>query len=233
MTPIGFCAVYDFFSYPDKSRMRISQFFVLPNHQKRGIGTRFLTCVYQNFWNNPSIKDITVESPSTVFSYVRSMVETRSLVLKAGIDPTTLPKFLTPELEARIADELKLSTERSRVVYDIWRRRIYGTNQPEIADDIKNRLKREYIVSVYDFCRKNYFWVCQFRGEFYVVEKCTKFCLLVLDFFFLELFREVYTKKMRFSIAFFALQSSISKFSIRFNKKKYELCCLCVQHSIR
>ncbi|KAJ8960557.1 hypothetical protein NQ318_013845 [Aromia moschata] len=38
-TPVGYCSVYKFFAYPNNIRTRISQFFILPSHQRRGIGS--------------------------------------------------------------------------------------------------------------------------------------------------------------------------------------------------
>lgn len=57
--PIGFCTVYNFFSYPDKIRPRISQFFILPPHQKCGIGKKLLLAVYQHFRQQNNIKEFT------------------------------------------------------------------------------------------------------------------------------------------------------------------------------
>lgn len=59
VSPIGFCSVYKFFAYPDKVRPRISQFFVLPTHQRKGIGSKLYHTVVKYLRNMPEAVDIT------------------------------------------------------------------------------------------------------------------------------------------------------------------------------
>ncbi len=42
----GFCTVYSFYSYPDRSRLRVSQVLVLPPFQRQGVGRALLQAVY-------------------------------------------------------------------------------------------------------------------------------------------------------------------------------------------
>ena len=42
----GFCTVYNFFCYPDRKRMRVSQVLVLPPFQRQGVGRALLEAVY-------------------------------------------------------------------------------------------------------------------------------------------------------------------------------------------
>ena len=42
----GFCTVYSFFSYPDRSRLRVSQVLVLPPFQRQGVGRGLLQAAY-------------------------------------------------------------------------------------------------------------------------------------------------------------------------------------------
>lgn len=58
-TPVGFCTAYKFFAYPNNVRARISQFFVLPSHQRRGIGTQLYKAVVQKLRELPEVTDIT------------------------------------------------------------------------------------------------------------------------------------------------------------------------------
>ncbi|EFA12371.1 histone acetyltransferase type B catalytic subunit [Tribolium castaneum] len=74
-TPVGFCTVYKFFLYPNLTRPRISQFFVLPTHQKRGIGTNLYKAVYNYLKQMPDSGDITVEEPTEVFQKIRDFCD--------------------------------------------------------------------------------------------------------------------------------------------------------------
>lgn len=58
-SPVGFCTVYRFFAFPNKFRARISQFFVLPSHQKRGIGSTLYEVVAKALRDMEDVVDIT------------------------------------------------------------------------------------------------------------------------------------------------------------------------------
>lgn len=59
VSPVGFCSVYKFFAYPDKIRPRISQFFVLPSHQRKGIGSKLYHSVMNHMRGMTDVVDIT------------------------------------------------------------------------------------------------------------------------------------------------------------------------------
>lgn len=69
ISPIGFTAIYKFFSYPDSNRARISQFFILPTHQNKGLGTIFYQTVYSQIMKMPDVTDLTGENISEFFIY--------------------------------------------------------------------------------------------------------------------------------------------------------------------
>ncbi|XP_045483503.1 histone acetyltransferase type B catalytic subunit [Harmonia axyridis] len=71
ISPIGFTAIYKFFSYPDSNRARISQFFILPTHQNKGLGTIFYQTVYSQIMKMPDVTDLTVEEPNELFQKMR------------------------------------------------------------------------------------------------------------------------------------------------------------------
>ncbi|XP_025835388.1 histone acetyltransferase type B catalytic subunit-like, partial [Agrilus planipennis] len=73
--PVGFCTIYQFYKHPGKIRARISQFLILPSHQRAGLGTRLLKAVYRTFWERQNIADITVEDPSLGFQRMRDIVD--------------------------------------------------------------------------------------------------------------------------------------------------------------
>lgn len=51
--------MYKFFAYPDKIRPRISQFLILPTHQRKGIGRKFYHTVVDHIRKMPEVIDIT------------------------------------------------------------------------------------------------------------------------------------------------------------------------------
>lgn len=57
-TPVAFCTIYKFYAYPDKIRPRISQFFVLPSHQRKGIGTKLFETVARLLRADDSVIDL-------------------------------------------------------------------------------------------------------------------------------------------------------------------------------
>lgn len=44
---MGFATVYNFYVYPDRRRLRLSQILVLPPHQGRGVGSCLVDAVYK------------------------------------------------------------------------------------------------------------------------------------------------------------------------------------------
>ena len=43
---MGFCTLYTFWAYPDKSRLRVSQILTLPPYQRQGVGHALLQAAY-------------------------------------------------------------------------------------------------------------------------------------------------------------------------------------------
>lgn len=43
----GYTTVYNFYAFPDKTRLRLSQILVLPPYQRQGVGRQMLEAVYK------------------------------------------------------------------------------------------------------------------------------------------------------------------------------------------
>ncbi|KAK9871205.1 hypothetical protein WA026_011485 [Henosepilachna vigintioctopunctata] len=71
ITPIGFTTIYKFYSYPSGIRARISQFFILPTHQLRRLGSALYKTVFKHITQMPEIVDLTVEEPNESFQAMR------------------------------------------------------------------------------------------------------------------------------------------------------------------
>lgn len=56
---VGYCSVYKFYAYPDNIRTRISQFFIIPPHQRKGIGSELYDTVIKDIKKMPEVIDIT------------------------------------------------------------------------------------------------------------------------------------------------------------------------------
>lgn len=71
---IGYTTLYKFFCYPDRWKLRISQFLILPPYQRQGHGQRLLRLIY-NLAIQRDYVEITVEHPSPKFQYVRDLID--------------------------------------------------------------------------------------------------------------------------------------------------------------
>jgi histone acetyltransferase 1 len=81
------------------SRLRISQFLILPNYQRGGHGSALYQSIYADIVNDPTILELTVEDPSEEFDKLRDVNDYKILrpdFEKAGITITTDP-FRTAE----------------------------------------------------------------------------------------------------------------------------------------
>ncbi|KAJ2887314.1 histone acetyltransferase 1 [Coemansia aciculifera] len=96
-TLVGFCTMYQFFSWPDRKRPRISQFLVLPPFQGQGHGSELYRYIYQAVLHNAEYADLTVEDPSEAFDDMRDRNDMRYLIQQdafAGLDIPVSPAVL-------------------------------------------------------------------------------------------------------------------------------------------
>nr|CAD7413658.1 unnamed protein product [Timema poppensis] len=56
---VGYMTVYQYYAYPKNIRPRISQMLVLPPYQRRGLGEKLLSTMYQHYINDNRVVDIT------------------------------------------------------------------------------------------------------------------------------------------------------------------------------
>lgn len=67
----AFSSMYPFLLFPDKKRLRISQFFVMPPHQRKGFGSILYGEIMKSVSRNDDVKEVTVEDPSETFTLFR------------------------------------------------------------------------------------------------------------------------------------------------------------------
>ncbi|KAF7304938.1 Histone acetyltransferase type B catalytic subunit [Mycena kentingensis (nom. inval.)] len=68
---VGYSALYPFYCFPDRTRLRLSQFVILPPYQRAGHGSELYNAIYQNILTRPRIAELTVEDPAEAFEDLR------------------------------------------------------------------------------------------------------------------------------------------------------------------
>lgn len=144
----GYATVYRYYAYPAHIRPRISQMFILPLYQKRGLGAEMLQGIY-NFYNNRTdVLDITVEDPSEVFTRLRDFVDCRNCLKLASYSKEHLHKGFSEEMRKEAQEKLKLNKKQARRVYEILRLRATNTanasQYKKYRLEVKNRLNVPY-----------------------------------------------------------------------------------------
>lgn len=145
---VGYTTIYLYYAYPEHIRPRISQMLVLPPFQRLGIGTKFLSVVYQQFQADERVRDITVEDPSDDFRRIRNVVDVRLCRTLAAFEPTRLLAGFDGDMVAEARKRLKINAKQCRVVYEILR--LLGTDEDDTEAyrayrlEIKKRLNQTY-----------------------------------------------------------------------------------------
>ncbi|KAF8191454.1 acyl-CoA N-acyltransferase [Mycena galopus ATCC 62051] len=68
---VGYSSLYPFYCFPEKVRLRLSQFVILPPYQRYGHGSELYTAIYQYVLSQPNIAELTVEDPAEAFEDLR------------------------------------------------------------------------------------------------------------------------------------------------------------------
>ncbi|KAL1410315.1 histone acetyltransferase 1 [Vanrija albida] len=88
---VGYTSLYPFWCFPDRIRLRLSQFVILPPYQHQGHGSHLYSAVFAHMRSRDDVAELTVEDPAEAFEDLRDRNDLRFLV-KQGI--TEDPKFL-------------------------------------------------------------------------------------------------------------------------------------------
>jgi histone acetyltransferase 1 len=72
---VGYSTLYRWYYFskdvPDQTRVRLSQFLILPPYQREGHGSRFYDAIVQYYLDSHKVREITVEDPSEEFADLR------------------------------------------------------------------------------------------------------------------------------------------------------------------
>lgn len=174
---LGYITVYAFYHYPESTRLRVAQIFVLPPFQRRGHAERLLRAVYsdartpqctnfvvpsfsgpalatqdtwpslQRQWNG-QLFDVTVEDPAPGFQRLRDFVDMVDC-LNANVFPPGASFPLTSELLEHVTTTLKLTRPQVYRMYHLIQldRLIAKPNEQE-STLLTNRVKN-YLKLVY------------------------------------------------------------------------------------
>lgn len=144
----GYATVYRYYAYPAHIRPRISQMFILPLYQKRGLGAEMLQGIYDFYNNRTDVLDITVEDPSEVFTRLRDYVDCKNCLKLASYSKEHLHNGFSEDMRKEAQDKLKLNKKQARRVYEILRLRATNTanasQYKKYRLEVKNRLNVPY-----------------------------------------------------------------------------------------
>ncbi|KAH7905080.1 acyl-CoA N-acyltransferase [Hygrophoropsis aurantiaca] len=77
---IGYSSLYNFYCFPEKVRMRLSQFVILPPYQRQGHGSELYSSIYAYVLSHSHISELTVEDPAEAFEDLRDRNDLKMLL---------------------------------------------------------------------------------------------------------------------------------------------------------
>ncbi|KAL5528913.1 hypothetical protein ACEPAG_4887 [Sanghuangporus baumii] len=103
---VGYSTLFPFFCFPDRVRMRLSQFVILPPYQHAGHGSALYTAIYRYVLDQSRIAELTVEDPAEAFEDLRDRNDLNMLL--------SHEKFITEALGCS-KDERKLVKGKAKL----------------------------------------------------------------------------------------------------------------------
>ncbi|KAF8810097.1 histone acetyltransferase type B [Phlegmacium glaucopus] len=77
---VGYSSLYPFYHFPEKVRLRLSQFVILTPYQRQGHGSELYRAIYQYIVNRDGIAELTVEDPAEAFEDLRDKNDLQMLL---------------------------------------------------------------------------------------------------------------------------------------------------------
>jgi len=139
---IGYCTAYRFYAFPDRFRLRISQFLLFPPYQKQGHGRRLLQGVYDSAIARGA-RDIPVEDPAPEFGRLRDMVDMMNLLDDKVFSPSD--KTLSRDTLQQIIEKRRLWKNQVRRCFEIYRLGHVNISDSEEYKEYRFYVKRRLI----------------------------------------------------------------------------------------
>lgn len=77
---VGYTSLYNFWFYPDRTRLRLSQFIILPPYQGQGHGAELYNEVVKIALSKDNVSELTIEDPSEAFDKLRDTNDLKRLL---------------------------------------------------------------------------------------------------------------------------------------------------------
>ncbi|KAF9484919.1 histone acetyltransferase type B [Pholiota conissans] len=77
---VGYSSLYPFYYYPERIRLRLSQFVITTPYQRHGHGSELYKAIYQYILKTPHIAELTVEDPAEAFEDLRDKNDLQMLL---------------------------------------------------------------------------------------------------------------------------------------------------------
>ncbi|TPX64464.1 hypothetical protein SpCBS45565_g05839 [Spizellomyces sp. 'palustris'] len=163
---VGYATYYPFFHYPDRLRVRISQFIILPPYQARGHGERLYRVLYNDFFQRSDVAEMTVEDPNEAFQDLRDKCDLTWLIqqnafvdLQPPVPGPTVKELATRFklskrqvercIEMALLQNLKLKDKKAYQAYRMQvKRRIFRQNE-EALMGLEKELRLEKLDETY------------------------------------------------------------------------------------
>lgn len=148
---VGYATVYRFFRFPNKTRLRISQFIIFPPYQRQGHACYLLGCIYDRARRNNAV-DVTLELQSKQFKIMRTMVDMHCM-RQRGIFQFKKGQAVPPLTEFdfnKIREAVPLIDAQIVMCYYVFKWRVTDQTDNEAARALRLELKRYLYTSLPD-----------------------------------------------------------------------------------
>ncbi|XP_019557231.3 histone acetyltransferase type B catalytic subunit [Aedes albopictus] len=137
----AYFTVYQYFSYPQFIRPRVSQILVLPPFQKLGIASHLIEdTIFKYFVPKENVADITYEQPTDVVQHIRSVADAKRCMVLPSFAKEQLLAGFSKSMLRDAKEKFKINPKQCRVIYEILRLGV---------TDLKNEVEyRKYRVEV-------------------------------------------------------------------------------------
>ncbi|CAE6415522.1 unnamed protein product [Rhizoctonia solani] len=160
----GYSSLYPFWCWPDKVRLRLSQFVILPPYQHAGHGSALYNAIYQFTLGRDDVVELTVEDPSEAFEDLRDRNDMKRLLsLEASIQghrPGATAAYLLRQfhrlIEMLLLRELDASSKQAQKAYRLQvKERLFRFNY-EILAQLEKEERLEKLEETFQNVRTDY-----------------------------------------------------------------------------